>query len=123
MCRCMTGGWTGRRNLWSTPVHCGPVGAISPPRWQRLNHFREFRHAAAGEVAVAPYLGLGTGPASASDNSLLITSMLRISLITATSNAADTEADSLHSAAMQTYQNVAKIYIDGGSTDRNKKII
>src|SRR3546814_3181806 len=101
MCRCMTGGWTGRRNLWSTPVHCGPVGALSPPRWQRLNHFREFRHADAGEVAVAHHPGLGSGPANDSDKSLLITPMVKISLITATYNAADTVADSLRSAAMQ----------------------
>src|SRR3546814_19893842 len=104
-------------NLWSTPVHCGPVGALSPPRWQRLNHFREFRHADAGEVAVAHHPGLGSGPANDSDKSLLITPMVKISLITATYNAADTVADSLRSAAMQTYQNVEHIVIDGASTD------
>src|SRR3546814_18394155 len=49
--------------------------------------------------------------------------MVKISLITATYNAADTVADSLRSAAMQTYQNVEHIVIDGASTDGNQKIV
>src|SRR3546814_7140840 len=49
--------------------------------------------------------------------------MVKISLITATYNAADTVADSLRSAAMQTYQNVEHIVIDGASTDGTQKIV
>jgi len=49
--------------------------------------------------------------------------MVKISLITATYNAADTVADSLRSAAMQTYRNVEHIVVDGASTDGTQKIV
>lgn len=49
--------------------------------------------------------------------------MMKISLITATYNAADTVADSLRSAAMQTYRNVEHIVVDGASTDGTQKIV
>lgn len=49
--------------------------------------------------------------------------MVKISLITATYNAADTLADSLRSAAMQTYRNVEHIVVDGASTDGTQRVV